>query len=101
MFLGIICFQKRSYKSQLLLLFHHHHLCLRNIYGKIFQLSLHQPCSFLDNPAPWQPAVHALCLVVPRLGVLQTRPTHQLELDASCSLLPSALMPLAHPQHLP
>lgn len=52
LFLGLICFQKRSYKSQLLLWFHHNHLCLKNIYGKIFQSPLHQPCCSLDNPSP-------------------------------------------------
>lgn len=72
MFLGIICFQKRSCRSQLLLWFHHHHLRLRNIYRKIFQPSLHQPRSFSGKPAPWQPAVQAQRLLVPRPGVLQT-----------------------------
>lgn len=52
MFLGLICFQKRSYNSQLLLLFHHNHLCLKKIYGKIFQSPLGQPCCFLDSPSP-------------------------------------------------
>lgn len=98
MFLGIICFQKRSYRSQLLSWFHHHHLRLGNIYGKIFQPSLHQPCSFSDKPAPWQPAARARCLLVPRPGVSQTGAAW---MDAARSLLPAALTPLPHPRSLP
>lgn len=56
---------------------------------------------FLRQPFPQQAAVHALCLTGPRLAVLQTRQKCQLGLDAAHSLLPAALMPLAHPQHLP
>lgn len=98
MFLGLICFQKRSYKSQLLLWFHHNHLRLKNIYGKIFQSSLHQPCCSLDNPSR---AGSCTCTVPDstKAGCL----ADQTEMPAwtGCSLLPAALMPLAHPQHLP
>lgn len=55
---------------------------------------------FLSQPFPQQAAVRALCLTGPGLAVLQTRQKCQLGLDAACSLLPDALMPLAHPQNL-
>lgn len=62
MFLDLICFQKRGYKTQLLLWFHHHHLCLRNNCGKIFQSPLRYPCIFLDNDNPAHLTASCTCI---------------------------------------
>lgn len=56
---------------------------------------------FVRQPFSPRAAVRAPCLTGPRLPVLQTRKKCQLELDAACSPLSAALMPLAHPQHQP